>query len=125
VRPVGWRDAWPGAVISAVALQLLQLGASALIAHKLKGASTTYGKDVASVIVLLSWFYLQAQVVLLAAEVNVVRQYKLWPRALTDAPATPADYRAYEAYAERERYEADEEVDTEFRGDSTKKARPA
>lgn len=124
VRPVGWRDAWPGAAISAVALQLLQLGASALIAHKLKGASTTYGKDVASVIVLLSWFYLQAQVVLLAAEVNVVRQYKLWPRALTDAPATPADYRAYEAYAERERYEADEVVDTEFRGDNTKKPGP-
>jgi YihY family inner membrane protein len=124
VRPVGWRDAWPGAVISAVALQLLQLGASALIAHKLKGASTTYGKDVASVIVLLSWFYLQAQVVLLAAEVNVVRHYKLWPRALTDAPATPADYRAYEAYAERERYQQDEEVDTSFTKDAKKPVAP-
>jgi YihY family inner membrane protein len=114
VRPVGWRDAWPGAVMAAVALQGLQLAASAIIAHKLKGASTTYGKDVASVIVLLSWFYLQAQAVLLAAEVNVVRQYKLWPRALTDPPATTADFRAYEAYAERERYQPEEKVDTDF-----------
>jgi len=114
VREVGWRDALPGAVISAVALQILQLAASAFISHKLKGASTTYGKDVAGVIVLLSWFYLQAQVVLFAAEVNVVRQYKLWPRAMTDPPATDADFRTYEAYAERERYQPQEDVDTDF-----------
>jgi YihY family inner membrane protein len=116
VRPIRWRDALPGAALSAVVLQILQLTVSLIISHKLKGASTTYGKDVAGVIVLMSWFYLQAQVVLFAAEVNVVRQYKLWPRALTDAPATDADFRAYEAYAERERYQPQEEVDTEFVG---------
>ena len=121
VRPVGWRDALPGAALSAVALQGLQLGASAFIAHKLKGASTTYGKDIASVIVLLSWFYLQAQVVLLAAEVNVVRQFRLWPRSLADPPATSADFRAYEGYAERERYQPEEEVDTEFPADKEDK----
>ena len=113
VRPVSWADALPGAVMSAIALQGLEQGSTALIAHKLSSAKTTYG-NFASVIVLMSWFYLQAQVVLLAAEVNVVRQSRLWPRALTDAPSTSADYRAYEAYAERERYEADEQIDTEF-----------
>jgi len=116
VRHVRWRDALPGALISAVVLQVLQLAASALIAHKLNGASSTFPKDVAGVVVLLSWFYLQAQVVLLAVEVNVVRQYNLWPRALTDPPATEADFRAYEAYAERERYRPEEDVDTEFGG---------
>ncbi|HET7529528.1 MAG TPA: YihY/virulence factor BrkB family protein [Mycobacteriales bacterium] len=122
VRTVRWRDAFPGALISAIALQILQLAASAFISHKLKGASTTYGKDVAGVIVLLSWFYLQAQVVLLAAEVNVVRQYKLWPRALSDPPATDADFRTYEAYAERERYRPQEDVDTSFDGTPDKTA---
>ena len=104
VRPVGWLDALPGAVISAVALQVLQTTASLFINHQLKGASTTYGKDVAGVIVLMSWFYLQAQVVLLAAEVNVVRTAKLWPRALTDSPATEADYRVEEAYVDEARH---------------------
>jgi membrane protein len=118
VRSVGWRDALPGALLSAVVLQILQLAATALIAQKLSGASKTYGKDVAGVIVLLSWFYLQAQLVLLAVEVNVVRQYKLWPRAMTDAPATEADFRTYEAYAERERYQPEEAVDTSFDGRS-------
>jgi membrane protein len=115
VREVRWRDAAPGALMSAITLQVLQLASTAFIAHKLKGASSTYG-NFAAVIVLLSWFYLQAQAVLLAAEVNVVRQYKLWPRAMTDAPATEADFRAYEAYAERERYQPEEGVDTTFAG---------
>jgi len=120
VRPIRWRDALPGALLSAAALQVLQLAASAFIAHKLSGASKTYGKDVAGVVVLMSWFYLQAQVVLLAAEVNVVKQFTLWPRALTDAPATEADFRTYEAYAERERYREDEDVDTSFHGQDDK-----
>lgn len=114
VRDVPWRAALPGAVISAAALQALQLAATAFIDHKLKGASSTYGKNFGAVVVLLSWFYLQAQFVLLAAEVNVVKQYKLWPRGLADPPETEADYRAYEAYAERERYRPHEEVDTSF-----------
>jgi len=116
VRPVRWRDALPGAVMSAVVLQVLQLTATAFIEHKLKGASSTYGRNFGAVVVMLSWFYLQAQVVLLAVEVNVVRQYRLWPRALTDPPATEADFRTYEAYAERERYQPEEDVDTDFNG---------
>jgi membrane protein len=115
VRRVAWRDAFPGALLAAVALEGLQLGSTAIIVHKLQGAQSTYA-NFGTVVVLLSWFYLQAQVVLLAAEVNVVKQYKLWPRALTDPPATEADYRAYEAYAERERYRPNEDVDTSFDG---------
>jgi membrane protein len=115
-RKVSWRDALPGAVMAAVVFQVLQLAATAFIDHKLKGASSTYGKNFGAVVVLLSWFYLQAQIVLLSAEVNVVRQYKLWPRALTDPPATEADFRAYEAYAERERYQKQEDVDTSYEG---------
>lgn len=113
VRDVRWRDAAPGALMSAVVLQVLQLAASAFISHRLKGASPVYG-NFAAVIVLLSWFYLQAQVLLLAAEVNVVKQYRLWPRALADPPTTDADFRTYEAYAERERYQPQENVDTSF-----------
>ena len=65
VRDVRWRDALPGALMSAVVLQILQLAASALITHKLKGARRRTARTSAGVVVLLSWFYLQAQVVLL------------------------------------------------------------
>lgn len=113
VRKTSWGDVWPGATLAALVWYVLQVVGSALISHKLKGAQSTYG-TFALVIGMLSWFYLQAQLTLLAAEVNVVRQYRLWPRALTDAPATEADFRAYESYAERETYHSDEEVDTHF-----------
>lgn len=89
VREVTLREVLPGAVISAVALAVLQAVASAFIAHKLQGSTRTYG-SFGTVIVLLSWFYLQSQVLLLAAEVNVVKQDRLWPRSLIDAPATTA-----------------------------------
>jgi YihY family inner membrane protein len=85
-RKVSFRDVLPGAVLSAVALAILQAIASAFIAHKLKGAKATYG-SFGAVIVLLSWFYLQSQVLLLAAQVNVVRQDHLWPRSLNEPPA--------------------------------------
>jgi YihY family inner membrane protein len=85
-RKVSFRDVLPGAVLSAVALAILQAIASAFIAHKLKGAKATYG-SFGAVIVLLSWFYLQSQVLLVAAQVNVVRQDHLWPRSLNEPPA--------------------------------------
>jgi membrane protein len=115
VRHVTFRQSLPGGVIAAVAFEVLQTVATAFINHKLKSSSSTYG-SFATAIVLLSWFYLQSQVVLLAAQVNVVRQYHLWPRSLVDAPATEADFRSFEAYAERERHVDQEDVDTDFEG---------
>ena len=89
VREVSFRQMLPGAVVSAVALGVLQALASAFIAHKLKGAKATYG-SFGTVIVLLSWFYLQSQVLLLAAQINVVKQDKLWPRSLNEPPVEAA-----------------------------------
>ena len=50
---------------------------------------------------------------LYAAEVNVVRAQKLWPRSIAPPPLTEGDKRAYVAYAETEerRPEVDVRVD--------------
>jgi YihY family inner membrane protein len=118
-RHVSRRQNLPGAVISGVAWVILQLAGGALLAHKLNGAKSTYG-DFAFVIGLLGWFYLQAQVVLYAAEVNVVRQLRLWPRALFGKPSTDADYRSYATYPKRERmaHADQQQVDVRFPADS-------
>jgi membrane protein len=81
VRDVTFAQALPGAIISAVALVVLQTVVTAFISHKLKTAKAQYG-EAGAVLVLLSWFYLQSQVLLIAAQVNVVRQDRLWPRSL-------------------------------------------
>ena len=81
VRRLNVRDVLPGAVVAGIVFVVLQALGGYYIGHQLKGASETYG-TFAVVIGLLSWLYLQAQVSLLAAEVNVVRVEGLWPRRL-------------------------------------------
>jgi YihY family inner membrane protein len=83
VRELSMRDVLPGAAFAAVALAILQSVATAFISHKLQHTKETYGAF-GTVIVLLSWFYLQAQVLLLAAQVNVVKQDRLWPRSVAE-----------------------------------------
>ena len=105
VRDVSWRQSLPGAAFAAVCWYGLQLGGTALVAHELKGASATYG-TFATVIGLLSFLHIEAQLTLYAAEINAVRIDKLWPRGLrsmVNIPTTEADHRAYASYAERDR----------------------
>jgi YihY family inner membrane protein len=111
VRRVGWRECLPGAAFAAVCWYGLQLAGTALVAHELKGASSTYG-TFATVIGLLAFFHLEAQLTLYAAEINAVRIDRLWPRglkSLVNTPTTEADHRAYASYAERDRFASPEE----------------
>jgi membrane protein len=112
VRDVAWRELWPGAVIAAIGWQVLQTIGGALVSHQLKGMNQTYGVF-AIVIGLIAWIFLEARIVLYAAEVNVVRAQRLWPRSIAPPPLTEGDKRAYVAYAESEerRPEMDVRVD--------------
>ena len=67
---------------------------------------------------LLSWLYLQAHVILLAAEVNVVRARRLWPRSLGQDPdhLTDADRDALVQHAEVEQRIPDQAVRTTLPG---------
>ena len=53
-------------------------------------------------IVLLSWIYLGAQLFLLAAEINVVKRYRLWPRSMTQPPLIAADRLVFDRLAQME-----------------------
>ena len=61
-------------------------------------------------ITILWWFYLQAIVTLLGAQLNVVLKERLYPRSLRGGPETEADHRALQAYAAERTYHADQEV---------------
>ncbi|HTL85812.1 MAG TPA: YihY/virulence factor BrkB family protein [Acidimicrobiia bacterium] len=106
---VGWRDVWPGALVAALGWEVLQAVGGRLVQHQIKGMSQTYG-FFAIVLGLLAWIFLLARVFLYAAEVNVVRKERLWPRALAPPPLTDADHRAYEKYAETEERRPGEDV---------------
>lgn len=106
---VSWGDVLPGAVIAAVAWTGLQAFGGYLVRHQLQGATETYG-TFATVIGLLAWIFLGAQITLLAAEVNVVRKRHLWPRSIVQPPLTEADAKALTKYAEQEQRRPEQEV---------------
>jgi YihY family inner membrane protein len=114
---LSWGDVWPGALFAAAAWTALQAVGGYYVSHQLEGASATYG-TFATVIGLLAWIYLGAQMTLLAAEINVVRKRRLWPRGIVQPPLTEADKHALTHYAEQEerRPEEDVEVRIEDRG---------
>lgn len=108
----------PGAIGAAVVWHLLQLGGSYYVGHALAGANATYGAF-GIVLGLIAWIYLGSLVVVLAAEANVVRARRLWPRNLLtpftdDVELTRADERAYASYARSERHKGFETVDVDF-----------
>jgi len=112
-RDISTRDVLPGALLAGIAFWILQQLSSFIISGHLKNAQSTYG-SFATVITMLWWFYLQAQLTMLGAQLNVVLKKHLWPRSLIGGPDTQADHRAYQHYAEERKYHDKEEVDTSF-----------
>jgi YihY family inner membrane protein len=101
-RKITWRDVLPGAFLSGGMFWILQQVSSLIISRYLTSAQSTYG-NFATVITVLWWFYLQAQITLLGAQLNVVLKKGLHPRSLLDEPG-----RAHAAEATgREREEVD------------------
>jgi YihY family inner membrane protein len=81
MRLIRWRDMWIGAAIAAAVWQVLQLVSGYVVSHQLSHASSLYG-TFGVVLGLLAWLYLQAEVTLYAAEVDVVLTRRLWPRSI-------------------------------------------
>jgi YihY family inner membrane protein len=90
-----------GAAMATVFWAGLQLIGTWFISRGLRTASPTYG-FFAVVITLLSWLYLGSELTLWAAEINVVRRYRLWPRSMTQPPLTMADRRVLRRLADME-----------------------
>ena len=81
----------PGILLATTVWTALQAVGGAYIGHVVKSAGATYGAF-ATVIGLLTWLFLGARVVVIAAELNSVVAGTLWPRSLFDPPE-PADRR--------------------------------
>lgn len=118
------RDLLIGAVVAGAGWQVVQILGTYLVTHALRGAGEAYGVF-GLVLGLMAWIYLLALVTVLAAEINVVAERRLWPRALltpfTDrVQLTSADERAYTGYADSERHKGFQVVDVGFDPESPK-----
>jgi YihY family inner membrane protein len=117
-RKVAIREVLPGSVLAAVAWQILQSLGAIYVDYQLRGTSQVYGLF-GIVLGLLGWIYIEAVVIVLAAELNAVLARRLWPRALLtmfaeDVDLTSADRRSYESYASAQQYREAESINVEF-----------
>ncbi|MFJ9610630.1 YihY/virulence factor BrkB family protein [Kitasatospora sp. NPDC101176] len=113
-REVPGRALWPGCAVAGPLFTLLQAFGALLISHQLRHTSQVYG-FFATVIGLLSWLYLAAQVTVYAAETNVVLARRLWPRSLLQPPLTGADEKVLSSVARQEERRPEQHVDVSFR----------
>jgi inner membrane protein YhjD len=111
------RDLIPGVIIAAVLWQILQHVGGYYVEHVVRHAEETDALF-AFVLGLLAWLYLGGQVTLLAAEVNVVRARKLWPRSFFSPPLLEADKRALTSSAEVQERVDEQNVEVDFDGHS-------
>ena len=107
------RDLLPGVIFGAVLWQILQHVGGLYVDHVIRHAKETSG-FFALVLGMLAWLYLGAQVTLIAAEVNVVRARRLWPRSFFSEPLLDADRRALTSSAEVEERVDEENVVVSF-----------
>jgi uncharacterized BrkB/YihY/UPF0761 family membrane protein len=117
-RPAGTRRVLPGAICAAVIWQVLQISGTYYFGHTLRGSTATYGLF-GVVLGLLVWLYLSALAVVLGAEVNAVRDRRMWPRSLLtpftdDVWLTQGDRKAYASYAQTEQHKGFETVEVDF-----------
>ncbi len=106
------RELVPGVVSAAIFWQVLQhLGG--YWASRVKHEEALYG-TFGLVLGLLAFLFIGAQLTIFAAEINVVRARRLWPRSLFSPPLTDADRRALTSSAETEERVKEENVEVSF-----------
>jgi YihY family inner membrane protein len=113
-----WRWLLPGAAVGALGWSVLQTVGVQVVNHQLERANLLYGVF-AVVLVLLGWLYLSTQLVLYAAEVNVVLARRLWPRSLLQPPLTEPDREVLTAIARTEERRPEQRVQVTFLPEAT------
>jgi inner membrane protein YhjD len=103
----------PGAILGGIGWTILQYVGTLLVGHTLRHASQTYGYF-GSVIGLISFLYLAAELAVYAAEMNVVRARHLYPRSMAPPPLTVADQAVLSALARQGERRPEQRVSVEF-----------
>lgn len=114
------RDVVTGGIIAGSAWQLLQTFGFAYVGHEVRHGGALYGVF-GVVLATLAYVYVEALFLMMSAEINVVLERRLWPRALLtpftdDVELTAADEEVYASYVRTQRFKGWQEVRTRFPG---------
>jgi YihY family inner membrane protein len=114
-KQVPTRRLVPGATFAGVVWTALQAFGGYIVGHYLRGDNAVYG-IFGTVLGLLAWLYLGAQLTVYAAELNTVLAGRLWPRSIVQPPLTEADQRSISLQATENQRRPEQEVVSVVRG---------
>lgn len=114
-KQIGTRLLVPGVVFAGIAWTVLQALGGYVVGHYLRGDNAAYGMF-GTVLGLVAWLYLGAEVIVYAAEVNAVVHRRLWPRGMVQPPLTKADQISIALQATENQRRPEQEVETKVRG---------
>lgn len=109
------RQFLPGALLGGIGFTVLTTVGTGLVQHQLRHTTATYGAF-ASIIGVVAYLLLLAQLSMYAAELNPVIARRLWPRSLT-TPPTPADEEVWSGLVHAQRRRSEEKIAIEFEPD--------
>jgi YihY family inner membrane protein len=78
----------PGAVFTGLLWSILQAFGGYVVGHYLKNDNATYG-TFGTVLGLLAWIYIGAEITVYGTELNVVLKRHFWPRSIIQPPRRP------------------------------------
>ncbi len=114
-RQVKTRCLVPGTIFAGIVWTVLQAFGGYVVGHYLKGDNATYGMF-GTVLGLLAWIYIGAEVTVYAAELNSVLARRLWPRAMVQPPLTKADQESIALQATQNQRRPEQVVETRVHG---------
>ena len=120
-RSIAATDLWLGAVLGGIGYSVLLAVGTALVQRQLRHSQALYGQF-AFVLGLMGWLLLVSQLTVYAAEVNVVRARRLWPRSIVQPPLTAADEQVLRDLARQEERRPEERVGVGFEPDAAGEA---
>jgi inner membrane protein YhjD len=112
-KSISARDLRDGVLLAAVFWTVLQALGGVYVKHVIGGLPSGYG-SFATIIGLLVFLHLGAQLTLYAAELNTVTRRHLYPRSLMGPPVEPADQATLSAIAKVEERNDIQHVEVHF-----------
>lgn len=114
-RQVETRSLFPGVIAAGILWTVLQALGTFVVDHYLRDDNAVYG-TFGTVLGLIAWFSIAAQLTVYCAELNPLLVHRLWPRGMVQPPLTKADQELAALQATMSQFRPEVEVEVTVRG---------
>lgn len=114
-KQVETRCLLPGTIVAGVLWTVLQALGTYVVNHYLRDDNAVYG-TFGTVLGLIAWFSVAAQLTVYCAELNPLLAHRLWPRGMVQPPMTKADQELAALQATMNQFRPEVEMEVRVKG---------